>query len=71
MVGTITLQSVIRGSVPSCSVGYRLDEGAQGRGLATAALREATHAVNHELRLHLHLHLHLYLGTGAGRPSST
>ena len=52
LVGTITLQSIIRGSFQSCSVGYWLAEDAQGLGLATAALREATHIAFHDLRLH-------------------
>jgi ribosomal-protein-alanine N-acetyltransferase len=52
VVGTITLQSIIRGFFQSCSVGYWLAGGAQGRGLATAALREATQIAFQELRLH-------------------
>lgn len=52
VVGTVTLQSVIRGAFQSCSVGYWLAESAQGRGLATAALREATQVAFHDLRLH-------------------
>jgi len=51
-VGTVTLQSVIRGSFQSCSVGYWLAEHAQGGGLATAALREATQLAFHDLGLH-------------------
>jgi len=51
-VGTITLQSIIRGAFQSCSVGYWLAEDAQGRGLATRALREAVHRAFHDLRLH-------------------
>ncbi len=52
VVGTITLQSIIRGAFQSCSVGYWLIEDAQGRGLATRALREAVQLAFHELRLH-------------------
>jgi ribosomal-protein-alanine N-acetyltransferase len=52
VAGTVTLQSIIRGSFQSCSVGYWLAESAQGRGLATAALREAAQLAFHELRLH-------------------
>jgi len=48
----ITLQSIIRGFFQSCSVGYWIAEGAQGRGLATAALREATLVAFYELGLH-------------------
>ena len=52
VVGMITLQSIIRGYLQSCSVGYWMAEGAQGRGLATAALREATLIAFYELHLH-------------------
>jgi len=52
VVGMITLQSIIRGAFQSCSVGYWLAEDAQGRGLATAALREVTQVAFRELRLH-------------------
>jgi ribosomal-protein-alanine N-acetyltransferase len=52
VVGTITLQSIIRGAFQSCSVGYWLAESAQGSGLATAALREAVALGFGELRLH-------------------
>lgn len=52
VVGAITLATVIRGAFQSCSVGYALAADAQGRGLATAALREAVaHAFGY-LRLH-------------------
>ncbi len=52
VAGTVTLQSIIRGSFQSCSVGYWLAESAQGKGLATSAVREATHLAFHSLRLH-------------------
>jgi ribosomal-protein-alanine N-acetyltransferase len=52
LVGTITVQSIIRGAFQSCSVGYWLAEDAQGQGLATQALREAVHLAFHELHLH-------------------
>ena len=52
ILGTITLQSVIRGAFQSCSVGYWLAESAQGRGYATRALREAVDLAFGELRLH-------------------
>lgn len=52
VVGTVTLQSVIRGSFQSCSIGYWLAESAQRKGLATAAVREATHLAFQDLRLH-------------------
>lgn len=52
IVGTVTLQSIIRGAFQSCSVGYWLAESAQGRGLATRAVREATEIAFEVLRLH-------------------
>jgi ribosomal-protein-alanine N-acetyltransferase len=52
LVGTITLQSIIRGAFQSCSVGYWLSEDAQGQGLATAALAEAASIAFGPLRLH-------------------
>ena len=51
VVGTITLASIIRGAFQSCSVGYWLAEHAQGRGLATAALRDAANIAFLDLRL--------------------
>lgn len=52
VVGTLTLASIIRGAFQSCSVGYWLAEEAQGRGLATAALREAVDLAFGDLLLH-------------------
>ena len=52
VVGSITLATVIRGAFQSCSVGYALAADAQGRGLATAALREAVAHAFDDLRLH-------------------
>ena len=52
VVGAMTLQSLIRGSFQSCSVGYWLAEDAQGQGLATAALREAVHIAFRDFHLH-------------------
>ncbi|GAB2594114.1 GNAT family N-acetyltransferase [Microlunatus antarcticus] len=52
VAGTITLQSIIRGSFQSCSVGYWIAEEEQGKGLATTALHEAVDLAFHELRLH-------------------
>jgi ribosomal-protein-alanine N-acetyltransferase len=52
LVGAITLSSIIRGAFQSCSVGYWLAEPAQGRGLATAAVREAVALAFGDLRLH-------------------
>jgi ribosomal-protein-alanine N-acetyltransferase len=52
VVGTISLQSIIRGAFQSCTVGYWLAESAQGQGLATQALREAVDLAFGDLRLH-------------------
>ncbi len=52
IVGTLTISSIIRGASQSCSVGYWLAERAQGRGMATAALREAVDLAFGDLRLH-------------------
>ena len=52
IAGTVTLQSIIRGAFQSCSVGYWLAESAQGRGLATRAVGEATKIAFEVLRLH-------------------
>ena len=52
IAGTVTLQSIIRGAFQSCSVGYWLAESAQGRGLATRAVGEATEIAFEVLRLH-------------------
>ena len=52
LVGAITLSSVIRGFFQSCSVGYWLGSSAQGRGLATGALRDAAEIAFTDLRLH-------------------
>jgi [ribosomal protein S5]-alanine N-acetyltransferase len=52
IAGTVTLQSIIRGAFQSCSVGYWLAESAQGRGLATRAVREASDLAFQVLRLH-------------------
>jgi ribosomal-protein-alanine N-acetyltransferase len=52
LVGTVTLQSIIRGAFQSCSLGYWLAEDAQGQGLATAAVNEAASIAFGPLRLH-------------------
>ena len=40
VVGRITLNNVVRGAFQSCSVGYWIRSAANGRGHATAAVRE-------------------------------
>ena len=52
VVGRITLNTVVRGAFQSCSLGYWLAEPANGRGLATAAVREITAVAFGELGLH-------------------
>ena len=52
IAGTVTLQSIIRGAFQSCSVGFWLAQSAQGRGLATRAVGEATDLAFGVLGLH-------------------
>jgi [ribosomal protein S5]-alanine N-acetyltransferase len=52
IVGRITLSGITRGPFQSCSVGFWVSERANGRGLATAALRHIVHISFEELRLH-------------------
>lgn len=52
VVGALTIASIIRGFFQSCSIGYWLAESAQGRGLATQAVRDATELAFGDLRLH-------------------
>jgi ribosomal-protein-alanine N-acetyltransferase len=52
IVGRITLNGIVRGPFLSCSVGYWVSEAVNGRGLATAALREMVRVAFDELGLH-------------------
>lgn len=52
LVGRFNLTSVIRGALQSASVGYLVDQRVNGRGIATAALREAIDFAFGELDLH-------------------
>jgi ribosomal-protein-alanine N-acetyltransferase len=52
VAGRLTLNGVTRGALQSASVGYWVDPGRQGRGLATAALGEAVELAFGELGLH-------------------
>jgi [ribosomal protein S5]-alanine N-acetyltransferase len=52
IVGRITLNGIVRGPFLSCSVGYWVSEAANGRGLATAALREMVRVAFDDLGLH-------------------
>ncbi len=50
--GRITLNGIVRGAFQSCSVGYWLDAGRNGRGLATRAVAEIVRVAFEELGLH-------------------
>ncbi len=52
VAGRITLSGIVRGALQSCSVGYWVSAADNGRGLATAALREVIVVAFAELRLH-------------------
>ncbi|WP_233153431.1 GNAT family N-acetyltransferase [Kineosporia sp. R_H_3] len=52
VVGRVNLNNVVRGAFQSCSLGYWLDEGHTGRGLATAAVAEMLVVAFDELGLH-------------------
>ncbi len=52
VVGRITLNGIVRGPFLSCSVGYWVDEGHCGRGLATRAVEAIKSVAFLELGLH-------------------
>jgi ribosomal-protein-alanine N-acetyltransferase len=52
VVGRITLNEIVRGPLLSCSMGYWVSQADNGRGLATAAVREALALAFGELGLH-------------------
>ena len=52
IAGRITLNGIVRGPFLSCSVGYWVAESANGRGVATAALREMVGIAFTRLGLH-------------------
>lgn len=52
IVGRITLSTIVRGPFQSCSVGYWVSADANGRGVATAAVREIARVAFDELGLH-------------------
>jgi [ribosomal protein S5]-alanine N-acetyltransferase len=52
LAGRITLNGIVRGPFLSCSVGYWVAQSANGRGLATAALREMVGIAFTRLGLH-------------------
>jgi [ribosomal protein S5]-alanine N-acetyltransferase len=52
VAGRITLHSIVRGAFRSCSMGYWVDVGHNGRGLATAAVRSLALTAFEDLGLH-------------------
>lgn len=52
IVGRVTLSNIVRGAFQSCNLGYWVSSDCNGRGLATAAVREIMGAAFLELRLH-------------------
>jgi ribosomal-protein-alanine N-acetyltransferase len=52
VVGRITLSGIVRGAFQSCSVGYWVGAADNGRGLATAAVRDIIRVGFGDLRLH-------------------
>jgi ribosomal-protein-alanine N-acetyltransferase len=52
VVGRITLNGITRGPFQSCSLGYWLSASDNGRGLATAAVRDMMRVAFEELGLH-------------------
>ncbi|CAN5360712.1 GNAT family N-acetyltransferase [soil metagenome] len=52
VVGRITLNGITRGPFQSCSLGYWLSASHNGRGLATAAVRDMMRVAFDELGLH-------------------
>lgn len=52
VVGRVTLNEIVRGPLQSCNLGYWLSAAENGRGLATAAVRDIIRVAFDELRLH-------------------
>jgi [ribosomal protein S5]-alanine N-acetyltransferase len=52
VAGRITLNGIVRGPFLSCSVGYWVAQSANGRGLATAAVRDVIEVAFGQLGLH-------------------
>lgn len=52
VVGRTTLNDIVRGPFQSCHLGYWLDAAANGRGLATAAVRDMIRVAFEEQGLH-------------------
>lgn len=52
VVGRITLNEIVRGPFQSCSMGYWVNSADNGRGLATAAVRDIVRVAFEDLGLH-------------------
>ena len=52
VVGRVTLNDIVRGAFQSCHLGYWLSAAANGRGLATAAVRDMIRLAFEDLGLH-------------------
>lgn len=52
VVGRITLNEIVRGPAQFCSMGYLVSQSHNGRGFATAAVREVLQYAFEELKLH-------------------
>jgi ribosomal-protein-alanine N-acetyltransferase len=52
VVGRVTLSNIVRGPFQSCNLGYWVDSGHNGRGFATAAVREIVDLAFGPLGLH-------------------
>lgn len=52
VVGRVTLSGIVRSAFQSCSVGYWVGAGDNGRGLATAAVRDVVRVAFEDLGLH-------------------
>lgn len=52
LVGSMTLSGITLGPFRNASLGYWVDGGLAGRGLATAAVQQVCHLANRELGLH-------------------
>lgn len=52
MIGRITLSEIVRGPFQSCTLGYWVSVTENGRGLASAAVRDIKSLAFDDLRLH-------------------
>ncbi|AZN42208.1 GNAT family N-acetyltransferase [Paenibacillus albus] len=52
LLGTITMNNIVRGAFQSCHLGYRTDEAVRGKGYMTEALAHMIHYAWNELNLH-------------------